>query len=393
VTGYLIDILAALAKEPSAVPLGPNTLIAPDDPTLVRYVQEVLRPQFIGLGACDVLDLPLNQFAVRFGNGAGPCLALTAYTPTQHHNLMSDPWSGRIRTPVELGIDEPCLFGQGVTQNKVHQACLLSLAKWLVEEAVTIDGTLLLCVNNEGRSTHDCSTAMLDALPVKPDLMIQLFNSSFDVHVGNRGRIDIYVHVRGQATHSSSPHPTGRVISTVGEVLRRIEALDEKVRTAVHPLLGPEQAVPYQVFFEPLAPHTLPDYAKVTVDRRILPGSDPQAAADQLAEALGDLTSYGCEVEVEAGVTMLPAQFPSESVGLLDALDGAIREHLQVEPTHAFYGGSFDAGGPLDMGIPTVMFGAPIEGTVLGDDFVRLSVAHTQDAVLKGTVKRFFAVS
>jgi acetylornithine deacetylase/succinyl-diaminopimelate desuccinylase-like protein len=393
VNGYLIDTLADLAKEPSAVPLGRETLIAPDDPILVRYVQEVLRPRFIGLGACDVLDLPLNQFAVRFGTGNGPCLALTAYTPTQHHNLMSDPWSGRIRTPLELGVDEPCLFGQGVTQNKVHQACLLSLAKWLVEEDVTIDGTLLLCVNNEGRSTHDCSMAMLDALPVRPDLMIQLFNSSFDVHVGNRGRIDVYVHVRGVATHSSSPPPTGRVIGTVGEILRRIEVLDEQVRVTAHPSLGHEQAVPYQVVFEPLAPHTLPDYAKVTVDRRLLPGTDPQAAADQLAEALGDLSSFGCEVEVEAGVTMLPALFPSESAGLLDALDDSIRLHLKQEPTHAFYGGSFDAGGPLARGIPTVMFGAPIEGTVLGDDFIRLSVARTQEAVLKSTVERFFTAS
>ena len=199
----LVDDLAALARVPSAVPLGEETLIEPDHPTLRHYVQEHLRPAFLRLGAYDIIDLPRNQFAVRLGEGDGPCLALMAYTPTQHHNLMDDPWSGRIRTPVELGLDEPCLFGQGVTQNKTHQACLLDLARWVLTERVPLHGTLLLCVNNEGRSSHDCTHAILDGLPRTPDLVIQLFPTGFDLTVGNRGRVDVIIEIQGMTAHSS----------------------------------------------------------------------------------------------------------------------------------------------------------------------------------------------
>lgn len=206
---YLVDTLARLARVPSAVPLGPDTLIEPDHPMLRHYVQECLRPEFVAVGAYDIVDLPRNQFAVRFGDGAGPCLALMAYTPTQHHDLMTDPWSGRIRTPLEHGVGEPCVFGQGVTQNKAHQACLLDLARWLGAAEAPLRGTLYLCVNNEGRSSHDCSWAILDGLPERPDLVVQLFCTGFDVTVGNRGRVDVAVDVRGTAPTPRRPWPAG----------------------------------------------------------------------------------------------------------------------------------------------------------------------------------------
>ncbi|GAA3585136.1 M20 family metallopeptidase [Nonomuraea rosea] len=387
VTGeYVVDALAALARVPSAVPLGARTLIDPDHPALVRYVQDHLRPAFLAAGATDVIDLPANQFAVRFGDGDGPTLALMAYTPTQHHNLMTDPWSGRIRTPIELGVDEPCLFGQGVSQNKAHQACLLDLASWLVAEQVELHGTLLLCVNNEGRSSHDCSRTILDALPYRPDLVIQLFPTGFEVSLGNRGRVDVIVDVHGQAAHSSNP-PDGdsRVIDVAADVVVRLRELDAVVRSrAVHPELGREQVVPYLVSYEPLAPHTLPASARIVVDRRLLPGTDPAQAAAEIAEALEDLE--GCQVR--PGVTMLPAYLPPERREVLGALDAAVRERFG-ESRHGFYGGSFDAGGPAERGIPTVMFGVPAEGDLLGDDFVRLSAVRDEAAVLRDTVTRF----
>ncbi len=43
--GYLIDVLTELAKVPTEVPLGNETFVEPDDPKLVHYVQEVLRPK------------------------------------------------------------------------------------------------------------------------------------------------------------------------------------------------------------------------------------------------------------------------------------------------------------------------------------------------------------
>lgn len=385
----LLDSAVELAQIPSAVALGAQTLIEPDDPLLVHYVQDELRPRFRRAGVLDIVDLPGNQFAVRFGSGKGPCLALVAYTPTQHHNLMADPWSGRIRTPVELGIDEPCVFGQGITQNKAHQACLLSLAHWLAGSDSTVDGTVLLCVNNEGRSSHDCSDAMLAGLPVRPDLVVQLFNTGFEVSIGNRGRADLYVEVHGPAAHSAAPPDGGGVIAVTNRVLNRIAELDSSVRQRADARLGHEQAVPYQVVFEPLAPHTLPSYARITVDRRLLPGSAPDDTADELRTALDGLAPDGYEITVRCGVSMLPAVFPDDASALLTPLDEAVHEHLGAPAKHTVYGGSFDAGGPLAHGVPTVMFGVPDEGDLLGEDFLRVSLLRAQERILRSTITGF----
>lgn len=387
----LVDLLVDLARVPSAVPLGEDTLIEPDDPILVHYVQDELRPRFVAAGAHDIVDLPKNQFAARFGSGDGPCLVLMAYTPTQHHNLMHDPWSGRVASAP--GTSDPAVYGQGVTQNKAHQACMVALASWLSQEDHDIEGTLWLCVNNEGRSSHECSDAILDNLPGDdPSLVVQLFNTDFGISVGNRGRVDLAVHVSGQATHSAAPPATGRVIDTVGDVIAAVGELDTSLTERQHPDLGGERAVVYQVSFDPIAPHTLPGTAKLIVDRRYVPPTEPAGAVEQLRHALAGLESTGCQIRVEQGATMLPALQTAQQLAPVRPLEEAVSSVLGREAERLIYGGAFDAGGPVARGIATVMFGVPDEGDLLGDDYVRTSDLVTEFTVLQQTTRNFFAM-
>ena len=134
---YLADILVRLAKVPTEIPLGPDTFIEPDDPKLVHYVQQVLRPELQSLGVQNIADVPRNQLVVTYGSGVSDAsLLVMVYTPTQHHNLMNDPFSGKVANATEWGFDEPCVFGQGVGQNKSHQAIMMAVLKALVEQNV-----------------------------------------------------------------------------------------------------------------------------------------------------------------------------------------------------------------------------------------------------------------
>ena len=136
---FLVQTLVQLAQVPTEVPLGENTFMAPDDPKLVHYVQRELRPRIQSLGAYDIIDAPGNQLVVRLGDGAAdPCFLVMVYTPTQHHNLMDDPFSGKIGRATEWGFDEPCVFGQGVSQNKAHHAVMLALLKLFAEQDIPL---------------------------------------------------------------------------------------------------------------------------------------------------------------------------------------------------------------------------------------------------------------
>ena len=51
---YLVDTLSQLARVPMDVPRGFRTLIEPDGPKLVHYVQKVVRPGLARIGVYDL---------------------------------------------------------------------------------------------------------------------------------------------------------------------------------------------------------------------------------------------------------------------------------------------------------------------------------------------------
>ena len=374
---YLTETLVDLAKVSTAVALGPDPFMEPDDPKLVHYVQDVLRPRIDALGTLDVRDVPRNQLVVRLGEGKSPdTLLVMSYTPAQHHNLMEEPFSGRIAAAPEFGVHEPCVFGQGASQNKAHQAVFLTVLKALMDQRWTIPGTLYFAVNNEGRSSHACTEAILASLERKPQFALLLVGTGLRIGLGNRGRLDINVEVRGRATHSSTPREGLSAIDGAHEVvtrLRRIPVGDP------HPLLGSRHVIPYQVLFEPLAPHTLPEVARIRIDRRLLPGDDPDEAVSQVRHAIGDLSPY--QVTVTKGHCMLPALVDPDHFGV-QALRRAHEQVLGTSPECIYRQSTFDMGGACAAGVPAVMYGVAGPDTLLGVDFVRLSQVTAEARVL-----------
>lgn len=374
---YLIETLSRLARVPTNVPLGYETLIAPDDPKLVHYVQEVLRPELVRQGQYDLLDVPRNNLVVRLGSGDSKrSLLIQNYTPAQHHNLMDDPFSGKVGRAAAHGCDEPCVSGQGVSQCKAHQAAMLAVLKLLREGGVTLRGRLYWAVNNEGRSSHACSEAILDALPERPQFGVIQIGTGLALSLGNRGRVDVRIRVRGKAAHSSVPQEGLSAIAGASLVIERLRRLSWPDR---HPLLGGRHAVVYKVRYAPLAPHTLPSDAELVVDRRLLPGDDPDAAADEIRAVIGDLAPY--EVEVERDVFMLPALVDPGHPGVVALQAASVAVSGRAAETS--YGqGTFDAGGPCARGVPTVMYGASGGVGLMGPDFVPIAAVETEASVL-----------
>lgn len=375
--GYLVDCLCRLARVPTDVPLGYETLIEPDDPKLVHYVQDVVRPELVRLGIYDLLDVPRNNLVACYGSGeSGASLLIQNYTPSQHNNLMDDPFSGKIANARAYGVDEPAVFSQGVSQNKAHQAVMLAVLKLLRESGLRLRGRLYWAVNNEGRSSHACSEAILGALDPLPTFGIIQLGTGLRLSLGNRGRVDVNVHVRGKPTHSSAPQLGLSAIEGGYAVMTRLRELSWPDQ---HPILGTRHAIVYKIRYAPLAPHTLPSDAYITVDRRLLPGDDPDEATAEVRAAIGDLSPY--QVTVERGVYMLPALVDPDLPGVraLQAANVVVRGR-EAETFHGQ--GTFDAGGPCALGVPTVMWGASGGVWPVGPDFVAISAVETEARVL-----------
>jgi acetylornithine deacetylase/succinyl-diaminopimelate desuccinylase-like protein len=374
---YLIETLSRLAKVPTQVPLGTETYMEPDDPKLVHYVQEVVRPELVRQGEYDLLDVPRNNLVAQVGRGeTGRSLLVMNYTPVQHNNLMEDPFSGKVASARAYGVDEPAVFGQGVSQSKAHQAVMLAILRMLRSAGVQLGGKLYWGINNEGRSSHSCSDAILDALATKPDFGIVQLSTGLRISVGNRGRVDVLVHVEGKASHSSMPGLGHSAIEGAHEVITRLRKLEW---TDAHPLLGRRHALVYKIRYWPLAPHTLPSDAYLTIDRRLIPGDDPELATEEVRNAIGDLSPF--RVTVERGPVMLPALVEVDNPWVA-ALQDAVNT-TRGTPGETVHGqGTFDAGGPCARGVPTVMFGSGGGVWPLGIDYVPVSAVVTEAKAL-----------
>lgn len=373
---YLVKTASNLARLTTQVDLGYETFIEPDDPKLVRYVQYVRRELF-KLGHWDITAVPSNNLVVSLGSGShGRRLLIQNYTPSQHHNLMEEPFSGRVASARDFGRDEPAVFGQGVSQAKAHQAVMLAVLKYIRDHHLSLKGRLYWAVNNEGRSSHACSTAIVAAISHKPTFGLIQLGTGLTLSLGNRGRVDIDVHVHGKAAHSSTPEMGCSAIDGAAEVIRRLASLqwpDE------HPLLGGRQAIAYKVRYDPLAPHTLPSDAFITVDRRLLPGDDLELARIEIEAAIGEMAPF--EVSVDTGVYMLPALVDPDHDGV-KALAAAHARVVGAELPMVYRRGTFDAGGPTSLGIPTVMYGCSGGEWPLGVDFVTLKDLQVEASVL-----------
>lgn len=381
---YLVSTTSELAKAPTEVPMGFDTLIEPDHPKLVHYVQNIIRPRLVEIGAWELIDAPLNNLVVSLGDAsADRTLLLVNYTPAQHNNLMEDPFSGKVAIPSEYGVEVPAIFGQGVSQNKVHQAVMLAVLKLLIEEKVPLRGRLLWAINNEGRSSHDCADAILDTIGVVPNFGLIQIPTEFAISLGNRGRIDIDVYVHGKVSHSSDPESGISAIEGAAAVIERLKRLTWPDR---HHLLGGRQALVYKMRFEPMAPHTIPSLAHLTIDRRLLPGDDIDNAVAEVRSILADMDPF--RTEVAPNVYMLPAMVEPNEPGV-EALRQAHLKTFDQAPEERYFKGAFDAAGFCRRGIPTVMYGGGGGVWPIGPDFVTIEDAVREAEVLFRLIVEF----
>src|SRR5262249_61545635 len=137
----------------------------------------------------------------------------------------------------------------------------------------------LCCVSGEtGR--HDAIRSIIESTGLRAEMAI-LNGTGNRISLGNRGRVDVTVTVHGSPGHSSRPGSACNAITAGLEVIRR---LTEGLKLDVaHPALGKPTFVVNRIRSSPDSTHTIQDRCEIGVDRRLMPGEDPDAAVSEIA--------------------------------------------------------------------------------------------------------------
>jgi len=372
-------VLQELLRVPS-----PQTDLLEEEPQLREFMKVALMPRLQALGMKNVrLDAMGNLIAEKGGGRSGRSLMLVAHAMNQPPNTMPDPYGGTLIDATKHGLPGEAVLGKGASEQKGTMAAMLHAIEAVRDAEVPIDGRLwfICCVSGE-TGKHDAIRNVVEKEGVRADVAF-VYGNSLKLQLGNRGRVDVKVIVRGTASHSSRPNDGANAVSGAMEVLRRLAA--EIPNDRKHPQLGTAWLTCNRIESFPKSTHTVQDRCEIGLDRRLLPGEDADAAVAEITGVIKAVDGWKdpvsgkpLRVEVEKGAVMYPSLVTVDSP-VVRLLKAGCEAMLGAAP-ETFYGQSAHDQGYLNaVGSPTANFGSG-EQAFAHTDLDMASVDRTFDA-------------
>ncbi|MEE2863375.1 MAG: M20/M25/M40 family metallo-hydrolase [Gemmatimonadota bacterium] len=237
-----------------------------------------VKAEMDALGLEDIrVDNAGNVIGVARGRGDAPAALLNCHMDVvaegDHDEWEVPPFSGEVR--------DGFLHGRGAMDIKGPLALQTYAAASMIGEApgdVIVAHTVLEERGGLGMK-H-----LLESGSVTPGVVVIGEATNGDVCIGHRGRAEVEVSVTGLAGHASVPRRAHNALDLVGDVLGSIRDLAENQPS--DPLLGASSLIATMIDVLPESRNVIPDSAVVTIDWRILPGSDDESLMSLVREAI-----------------------------------------------------------------------------------------------------------
>lgn len=334
------------------------------------FVRECARPLIDELHLPARLDFMGNLIVEAGPAGAQPAAAMITYAMTHPQAGMRAAFDGELIGPAV----DPSIRGRGVSEQKAAMAASLAAFAEVGRSADLKRPIvwILLTAGEVGR--HNAIAAALAALPIVPRRAVLAVGTKGKLLIGHRGRLDIELVIRGRASHSSTPWLGVNAIDGVREILLRVAAKSREL--GKHPQVGPASLVCTKIETGPDATHTIQGWARMVLDRRLLPTESPDQVFDELKEALR--FDPPIEVELHRGAFMYGHAIDS-GAEILQSIAGALRSAGRRVPPTDYSSGALDAGYLHNLGVEAIMWG-PGDPKQFHTDEEVVSVAELMDA-------------
>jgi acetylornithine deacetylase/succinyl-diaminopimelate desuccinylase-like protein len=373
------ELLIALVKVPS-----PQTELLEDEPLLKAFITSAIEPRLRSMGFTDIRYDAMGNLIATYGAGtSNNSLMLIGNAMNQPAATMPNPYAGDVVDGATYGLPGECVMGKGASEQKATLAAMLHAMEAVIASRVAIKGKLVFtcCLSGE-TGKHDAIRSVVEDAGVRADMAV-LGGTGLKLTLGNRGRIDVFVTVKGSPCHSSRPWDGANAITGATEAIR---LLLHKVKVdKTHPQLGKQSLTVNHIRSFPDSTHTVQERCKFTLDRRLLPGDDPNEAFAEIERIAREVErfkdpisgkTYG--VDVRLGPYMYPSLVTTESPVVRALLRAS--EAMLGRPAETYYSPSaFDQGYLNHVGIATANYG-PGEDQYAHTDRDMASVERTADA-------------
>lgn len=364
-----------------AVELCQELIRCPSNSGREQEAAAVLRNWFTRLGYDEVtVDSYGNVIGTINGNRPGPCVLLDGHidtVPVNEAEWTVPPFGGEIR-------DEK-IYGRGASDMKGAVAAMTVAASWFAADT-SRNFAGKICVAGvvheecfEGIASRAVSAA------VKPNFVVIGEASELNLKIGQRGRAEIVVETFGKPAHSANPEKGVNAVHLMTRLLDKIEAIEPLEQ----PILGKGICVLTDIKSSPYpGASVVPSNCRVTYDRRLLVGEDPESTLAPIRAAITELAAADAAFKAEVyfatgkescytgeaieGTRFFPAWlYDAEEPFIQDVLRELTAAGLAPALSHYAFctNGSHYAG---EAGIPTIGFGPSRE-----------NLAHTIDEYIE----------
>jgi acetylornithine deacetylase len=354
-----LSLLCDLVAIPSVNPMG-RDLSGPEyyETRISDYLESFFRRIEVPYVRVEVSPGRSNLIARIDRPGARTTVLLDAHQDTV-------PVDGMTIAPFEPVERDGRLYGRGTCDVKGGMASMLAaFARIAAERPKNAPHVVMSCTCDEEFTATGARKlaglwqspeARAALLAPKPDVCVVAEPTDLNIIVAHRGAIRWKLKTTGRACHSSRPSEGVNAIYKMAEVLLCLERYADELPRMVpaHPLCGPATLSVGRITGG-ISVNTVPDECLIEIDRRVLPGEDPQ-------QVIPHLTTYLRE-RLDVDFEMLPPWL--DGATLSDDNNGAWSDRLMTEITAvagprekqgAWYG--TNASRFAAAGVPSLVFG------------------------------------
>jgi acetylornithine deacetylase len=283
--------------------------------------------------------------------GTGRSLMLCGHLDTVPPGEMADPWGARI--------EGDRIYGRGVYDMKAGLVAALVACRDAAAAGISGEVVVAAVADEEHASL---GVQELLAAGVRADAAIVTEPTELAVATAHRGFVWTEIRVVGKAAHGSRPHLGVDAILKTGPILVALQDLNQRLRGAAHPSLGPG-TLHGSLITGGVGESTIPASCVLTIERRTLPGETLADVEADIERLLAGCRAADTGLEVSARTTMAREPFEVTAGSAIERTLVAAAEQTLGRPVPVG-GVSYwaDAAFLAAAGIPTVLFGPSGDG-------------------------------
>lgn len=278
-----------------------------------------------------------------------------------------DAWE---HDPFEGKLEDGKVWGRGAVDELPAIACMAYGAALARGRGLPEDITLYLTASvMEEDCDGYCLLHLIEQEGIRPNVVVIGEPTDLGVYRGQRGRVEATISTKGRSSHAAHPEEGVNALYKLAPIISDVETLNERLPS--DDFLGKGTVVVSNIECTTVSLNSVPDSARINIDRRLTAGESADAALDELRALphLGDaeveLLRYD-EVSWRGTRARQEKFFPSwvlpEDHPLIQGVAGAVKSVLGSPPVISRW--SFSTNGVATMGrhgIPTVGFAPGLE--------------------------------